>query len=155
MQAGLSASQGLTGGTLLNLGGIFGTALLGLLASRYALRSVLIAYLIATAVLLALFITATSSLAVAFIIGAIIGIFVNGCVAGLYAVTAVAYDTGIRATGVGTAIGIGRIGAILSPIAAGTLLDLGWSAQLLYIAVGIVFILAAALLWLVRIEPVA
>lgn len=155
VQAGLSASQGLTGGTLLNLGGIFGTALLGLLASRYALRSVLIAYLIATAVLLALFITATSSLAVAFIIGAIIGIFVNGCVAGLYALTAVAYDTGIRATGVGTAIGIGRIGAILSPIAAGTLLDLGWSAQLLYIAVGIVFILAAALLWLVRIEPVA
>ena len=63
VQAGLSASKGLTGGTLLNLGGIFGAALLGLLAARFALRSVLIAYLVITGALLALFITSTSSLA--------------------------------------------------------------------------------------------
>ena len=155
VQAGLSASQGLTGGTLLNLGGIFGATLLGALAARFALRSVLIAYLIATAVLLGLFITSISSLTVAFTLAAIIGVFVNGCVAGLYALTAVAYDTRVRATGVGTAIGIGRIGAILSPTIAGALLDVGWTPASLYVAVGAVFVATAVLLWVVRLGPVA
>ena len=68
-----------------------------------------------------------SPLTIAFAFAAIIGVFVNGCVAGLYALAAVAYDTGVRATGVGTAIGIGRIGAILSPTVAGALLDNGWT----------------------------
>lgn len=36
VEAGMSADQGVTGGVLLNLGGIFGTALLGLLAARFA-----------------------------------------------------------------------------------------------------------------------
>src|SRR4051812_33151291 len=40
------------------------------------------------------------------------------------------------ATGVGTAIGIGRIGAILSPTIAGGLLDVGWTPESLYITVG-------------------
>ena len=94
-----------------------------------------------------------SSLGIAFVLAAIIGIFVNGCVAGLYALTAVAYDTRIRATGVGAAIGIGRIGAILSPTIAGALLDVGWTPQHLYIAVGGVFVATALLLWLVRLSP--
>jgi MFS family permease len=155
VQAGLSSTQGLTGGTLLNLGGIFGATLLGLLAARFALRSVLIAYLVVTAALLGLFITAISSLAVAFTLAAVIGVFVNGCVAGLYALTAVAYDTRVRTTGVGTAIGIGRIGAILSPTIAGALLDNGWTPQNLYITVGAVFVATALLLWVVRLAPAA
>lgn len=150
VQAGLSANQGLTGGTLLNLGGMFGAALLGALAARFALRSVLVGYLALTAVLLALFITATSSLALAFAIGAVIGVFANGCVAGLYALTAISYDTRIRATGVGTAIGIGRIGAILAPTLAGALLDSGWTPQHLYLAVGGLFLATAVLLAVVR-----
>jgi hypothetical protein len=80
-------------------------------------------------------------------------VFVDGCVAGLYALTAVAYDTGVRATGVGTAIGIGRIGAILSPTIAGALLDSGWTPESLYIAVGAVFVATALLLRVVRIAP--
>ncbi|MFI9289486.1 hypothetical protein [Streptomyces werraensis] len=45
VKAGMSATQSLTGGTLLNLGGVFGTALLGALAARYALDNVLRIYL--------------------------------------------------------------------------------------------------------------
>ncbi len=151
VQAGMSATQGLTGGTLLNLGGIFGAALLGLLAGRFALRSVLIGYLVVTAVLLAVFIGTISSLTLAFVLAAVIGVFVNGCVAGLYALTAVAYDTGVRATGVGTAIGIGRIGAIASPTIAGGLLDVGWTPENLYVTVGLVFVATALLMWAVRV----
>jgi hypothetical protein len=65
VQAGLSATEGITGGTLVNVGGMFGAALLGLLAARFALRNVLIGHLLGTAVLLGLFISATSPLALA------------------------------------------------------------------------------------------
>jgi benzoate transport len=152
VEAGLSATQGLTGGTLLNLGGIFGATVLGVLAARWALRTVLAVYLVTTAVLLALFLLALGSLAAAFALGALIGIVVNGCVAGLYALTPFVYDGRVRATGVGTAIGIGRIGAIVSPTVAGALLDDGWTPQNLYLAFAVVFVLTAALLALLRID---
>lgn len=156
VDAGLSASQGITGGTLLNVGGIFGAALLGLLATRYALRNVLIAYLVITAALLAVFIASTSSLALAFALGGVIGLFVNGCVAGLYALTPGVYDAGIRATGVGTALGIGRAGAITAPALAGVLLDGGATPQSLYVAVGVVFVAVAAALTLLRVvQPIS
>jgi benzoate transport len=148
VEAGLSANEGLTGGTLLNLGGIFGTTVLGFLAARWALRTVLMVYLLATAALLALFVGALGSLGTAFAVGALIGLFVNGCVGGLYALTPIVYDASVRTTGVGTAIGIGRIGAILSPTLAGALLDIGWTPQNLYLAFGVVFVATAALLLL-------
>jgi benzoate transport len=150
VEAGLSATEGLTGGTLLNLGGIFGTTVLGFLAARWALRTVLMVYLLATAALLALFVGALGSLGAAFATGALIGLFVNGCVGGLYALTPIVYDAGVRTTGVGTAIGIGRVGAIVSPTLAGALLDLDWTPQSLYHAFGVVFIATAALLLLLR-----
>jgi benzoate transport len=150
VEAGLTPGQGIAGGTLLNVGGIFGAALLGLLAARFALRDVLIAYLLVTAALLAGFLTATSSLALAFALGGAIGLFVNGCVAGLYALTPGIYDAGVRTTGVGTALGIGRAGAILAPALAGVLLDGGATPQALYLAVGAIFVVVAAVLVLLR-----
>ncbi|GAA2541769.1 MFS transporter [Pseudonocardia hydrocarbonoxydans] len=146
VESGLTPGQGIAGGTLLNVGGIFGAALLGLLAARFALRDVLIAYLLVTAALLAGFLTATSSLALAFALGGAIGLFVNGCVAGLYALTPGIYDAGVRTTGVGTALGIGRAGAILAPALAGVLLDGGATPQALYLAVGAIFVVVAAVL---------
>lgn len=150
VEAGLTPGQGIAGGTLLNVGGIFGAALLGLLAARFALRNVLIAYLLITAALLAGFLTATSSPALAFALGGAIGLFVNGCVAGLYALTPGIYDAGVRTTGVGTALGIGRAGAILAPALAGVLLDGGATPQALYLAVGAIFVVVAAVLVLLR-----
>lgn len=153
VEAGLSAASGITGGTLLNLGGIFGAALIGLLAARFALRSVLAAYLVATGVLLAVFIAATSALSLAFVVAAVVGVFVNGCVAGLYALTPTVYGPDVRTTGVGTGLAIGRAGAILAPTVAGALLDGGWTPQLLYIAMGVVFVATAGLLMLLRTTP--
>lgn len=72
-----------------------------------------------------------------------IGVFANGCVAGLYAITPSVYGPSVRATGVGWGIGIGRIGAILSPIVAGALLDLHWTPTQLYLLVAVSFVLGA------------
>src|SRR4051794_37596441 len=47
---------------------------------------------------------------------------------------------------IGLALGVGRIGAILAPIAAGALLDDGWTPQALYLAVAVLVLLAAVVL---------
>ncbi|WP_326834110.1 MFS transporter [Amycolatopsis rhabdoformis] len=150
LTAGLSSAQGLTASTLLNLGGVFGAALLGVLTARFALRKVLIGYLIGTGLLLGVFIASTQQLSLAFVVGIGVGLFVNGCVAGLFAFTATVYEPAVRATGFGTALAISRAGAILAPFAAGALLDTGMSPQGLYLGAGGVFLVTAAVLSLVR-----
>ncbi|MEU6841711.1 MFS transporter [Streptomyces sp. NPDC046716] len=150
VEAGMSSSQGLTGGTLLNVGGIFGTALLGTLAARFALVSVLRSYLFVAGALVVAFAASTDTLALAFCLGAVIGVAVNGCIAGLYALTPEVYSTRLRATGVGAAISVGRVGAIIAPSAAGWLLDAGATPRTLYVATGIVFAAAGVLLFALR-----
>lgn len=148
--AGLSAQQGITGGVLLSVGGIFGAALIGGLASRWPLARVLSVFMLITAGLLVLFVGSGSSIAAALGLGLLIGLFSNGCVAGLYALSPVVYDASVRATGVGWGIGIGRIGAILSPIVAGFLLDGGWQPLHLYGVFASVFVVAAGCLLLLK-----
>ncbi|PMY59487.1 MULTISPECIES: MFS transporter [Pseudomonas] len=148
--AGLSAQQGITGGVLLSVGGIFGAALVGGLASRWPLGRVLALFMLITAGLLVLFVGSASSIAAALGLGLLIGLFANGCVAGLYALSPVVYDASVRATGVGWGIGIGRIGAILSPTVAGFLLDGGWQPLHLYGVFASVFVIAAGCLLLLK-----
>ncbi|MGW2085223.1 MFS transporter [Streptomyces sp. NPDC001880] len=150
VEAGMSSNQGLTGGTLLNLGGIFGTALLGALAARFALISVLRTYLFLAGALVSVFAASTDVLVLAFSLGAVIGVAVNGCIAGLYALTPSVYSTQLRATGVGAAISVGRVGAIVAPSAAGWLLHSGWTPRGLYVATGVVFAAAGLLLFTMR-----
>jgi MFS family permease len=59
---------------------------------------------------------------------------------GLYAVTPLLYPAAIRTTGMGWAIGIGRIGAILAPVTAGLLVDNGWATAHLYYAFALPFV---------------
>lgn len=150
VSAGLSAQQGITGGVLLSVGGIFGAALIGGLSSRWPLARVLSLFMLVTAGLLVLFVGSASSVMAALGLGLLIGLFSNGCVAGLYALSPVVYDASVRATGVGWGIGIGRIGAIVSPVAAGFLLDAGWQPLHLYGVFAIVFVVAAGCLLLLK-----
>ncbi|MDF2490601.1 MAG: putative major facilitator superfamily transporter [Pseudomonas sp.] len=148
--AGLSAQQGITGGVLLSVGGILGAALIGGLSSRWPLSRVLALFMLITAGLLVLFVVSGSSVSGVLALGLLIGLFSNGCVAGLYALSPVVYDASVRATGVGWGIGIGRIGAILSPTVAGVLLDDGWQPLHLYGVFASVFVIAAGCLLLLK-----
>ncbi|EME60642.1 vanillate transporter [Rhodococcus ruber BKS 20-38] len=150
VEAGMSATQGITGGVLLNLGGILGTALLGVMTVRFRLGRVLVGYLLVSAILLAAFVPATVTVAVGFVLGAAIGVVVNGCIGGLYALTPAVYAPSLRATGMGWGIGVGRIGAIMSPIVAGAFLDAGWTAAELYLLVAVAFLGAAVVVSAVR-----
>lgn len=134
VSAGLSARQGITGGVLLNIGGIVGGSVFGLLAARINLGRLTAANLAITAVVMTAFGAATGSLGASFAIAFLIGAFIFGSMAGLYAFAPAIYPAGVRTTGMGWAIGIGRVGAILAPLTAGVLLDGGWKPPHLYYA---------------------
>ncbi len=53
------------------------------------------------------------------------------------------YPTSLRATGVGWALGIGRVGSIVGPIVGGMLLTLKWSTASVFVAAAIVALCAA------------
>jgi len=138
--AGLSTREGITGGVALNLGGIVGGSLFGYLARHLPLRRLAELYLGLTAACMLLFGFFASNLAAAFPIALAIGVFLFGSMVGLYAVTPILYPAAIRTTGMGWAIGIGRIGAILAPVTAGLLVDSGWATAHLYYAFAAPFV---------------
>ncbi|MEX8192637.1 MFS transporter [Comamonas guangdongensis] len=150
--SGLTAEQGVTSGVLLSLGGILGATLLGLLAARFAIHRALAVFMLITAVLLCFLVGSSGALWVSYALAFLIGVFVNGCVAGLYAIAPAVYGSEVRATGVGWGIGVGRIGAIVSPLVAGGLLDAAWSPSQLYVGYGVAFVFAAVIVSLHRIE---
>lgn len=129
---GMSTEQGVTAGVLISAGGMFGAALIGLISARVRVFYVQAAFLTLTAVLILLFVNNVGDLAIAFILAVFLGVLSNGCVAGLYAMSPSIYEADVRATGVGSAIGFGRIGGILSPLIAGAFLDGGTSSLTLY-----------------------
>ncbi len=129
---GMTTEQGVTAGVLISAGGMFGAALIGLISARVRIFYVQAAFLALTAMLILLFVNSTGALTIAFVLSIFLGVLSNGCVAGLYAMSPSIYEAGVRATGVGSAIGFGRIGGILSPLVAGAFLDSGISSLTLY-----------------------
>lgn len=146
VESGLSTSEGVTGGVLLSIGGIFGSTVIGLLAARIALKYVLQGYMLISALLLVAFYFFAHDLTYALALGLVIGFFSNGCVGGLYALTPQMYPATVRSTGLGWAIGVGRLGAIMSPTAAGILLDLDWQPLSLYALFALAFVISIAML---------
>lgn len=74
--------------------------------------------------------------------GMLLSFFNLGAWGALYAVTPEIYPTGIRATGAGWAAGIGRIAAILAPLAVPLLRDAG-GTSLLFAVFATFFVIAA------------
>jgi MFS family permease len=78
--------------------------------------------------------------------------FVQGAFTGLYAVAARIYPTEIRTTGVGWAIGAGRIGAIVGPIAAGLLLGAGVPISWTFAVFALPMVIAAVFVTRIRFD---
>jgi benzoate transport len=141
-QAGLSATQGLTGGVILNLGGIVGCGGFAIAAAFADARRLLIVSLVGSAILIVLFGLVLAHLDLALWTALFLGIIANSAMSGLYAVGPPLYPAVARATGMGWAIGVGRIGAILAPLLSGALLDSGWQPRQLYFLYALSFAIA-------------
>lgn len=137
--AGMTMQQGVNLGVFLNIGGILGAILMGSISSRFQIHKILALFLVITALSILLFISVAQMYSYALWVGVLVGMMANGCIAGLYALSTVTYPTEIRATGVGFAISMGRIGAILSPLGAGYFLDIGMSPLHLYLFAALLF----------------
>jgi benzoate transport len=146
-EVGFSPQEGIFGGIMLTSGGVVGAVTYGLCASRWDVRRVMVVFAALAAVVLIVFISSTGVLAVALGAGVLLGVILNGCVSALYTIAPMTYAPATRSTGVGMALGIGRLGAIIAPIIVGGLLDLGWTPFALYAgAAGVILLAAVAVL---------
>ena len=153
--AGMPLSTAIWSTALLNLGGAAGGCSLGRLLDRRNPYLVLgTAYAGAAACILAI---ASSESGPSLLIFALLaGFGVSGAQIGLNAVTAASYPTAMRATGIGWALGVGRVGSIVGPAAGGLLLGAGWSTHgLLLAAVAPAMVAAAAVFALGRVSTPA
>lgn len=149
-EEGLSKSAAVTAGMAISIGGTVGSVLYGLAARLRPPRVVLIGFSLLSAAMMVVFILSTSVLWLGFAIGVIVGALINGCIAGAYTVGPPLYPSHVRSVGMGWALGMGRIGAILSPTIAGLLKDAGASATQLYVGAAAVVALCALALVAVR-----
>lgn len=109
-----------------NVGGVTGGLLFGFLTRRFALRSLLIFFLICSGAAVITFGYVPRGLGIISLVVAITGFFTNAVIVGLYALTAQSFPTPLRARGTGLVIGIGRGGAAFGPMAAGFLFSLDY-----------------------------
>lgn len=150
MLAGLSEEQGISGGLILHIGGITGQLALGFLSVKFNLKKLTGTYMFLSAVVMCLFAFFSNDLDLAMYLAAFVGFFLLGSITGLYILSPALYPAEIRTTAMGWAIGIGRIGAILSPFITGVLLDLGWGTSSLFFVFAIPMMIAMFAMLLIR-----
>jgi MFS transporter, AAHS family, 4-hydroxybenzoate transporter len=148
---GASVSAAAVIGSMLQVGGIVGTFALGSIIDRFSFRALALVYFVAVFAVGAIGHLGHSAVLVT------LAIFVAGfCIVGgqiaANALAAAFYPTAVRATGVGWALGIGRVGSIVGPLVGGLLLSMKWSAAEVFMtAAGAALCAALAAFFLSRI----
>jgi MFS transporter, AAHS family, 4-hydroxybenzoate transporter len=126
---GMSVKAGVTATAFLNFGGVFGCLIEGQLLKRWGAYFALIAeYLMAGLLIASLALTKVpfaATLAMTF--GT--GLTIIGAQGGLNALAARFYPVSVRSTGVGWALGVGRIGSIIGPSIGTALFAIGWETR--------------------------
>jgi AAHS family 4-hydroxybenzoate transporter-like MFS transporter len=121
--AGTTTQTAILSPVVLNLGGIAGTILLGLLFTRLGASPIIAGALALTALSLFLVSQSIGIGKEVFLAIFATGMFLLGSVNSTNTLMAAFYPTKIRATGVGWALGIGRIGGALGPAGGGIMLS--------------------------------
>ncbi|WP_405384683.1 MFS transporter [Maribacter sp. LLG6340-A2] len=124
--AGLSMELAIYSGTVFNVGAFFGIVVQGYISSKIGLKKTIAFFLGTTAFLMAIFNVFVGSDFILLIFG-LLGFTLQGGFVGLYAVAARLYPAEFRTTGVGWAIGAGRLGGVLGPALGGILIGWGLS----------------------------
>jgi AAHS family 4-hydroxybenzoate transporter-like MFS transporter len=140
---GLSLQVAILSTAILNLGGVAGALVLGRMIDRLTPPVVLGSAYLGSAVFIALVAIHSDKLWVLMPATFMSGFGVVGAQIGMNALAAGTYPTAIRATGVGWALGVGRIGSIIGPVLGGVLLGMGWSASSLVLAAALPSVVAA------------
>ena len=138
---GLSTELAIYAGTIFNLGAFFGIVSQGYLSAKFGLKRIICFFLISTAVLMIVFGFFKGSVLILILFG-LIGFGIQGGFVGMYSVAAKLYPTQIRTTGVGWAVGLGRVGAVVGPIVGGLLIGIGFTMAVNFMLFAIPTIIA-------------
>jgi benzoate transport len=136
-----------------NVGGALGGIFVGLVTMRASVKQVTIGVMLMSAVMVTLFGRSAPELNELSLLCAGAGFCTNGAIIGLYAIFAQAFPTHVRAAGTGFAIGVGRGGSVLGPIAAGYLFKWGYGLPTVALCMAVGSLVAAGVLSLLKLKP--
>jgi AAHS family 4-hydroxybenzoate transporter-like MFS transporter len=139
---GASVSWSAAIGSMLQLGGVVGCFALGSIIDRFSFRALALVYFIAVFAVAAIGQLGHSTVFVAMAIFTAGFCIVGGQIAA-NALAASFYPTSVRASGVGWALGIGRVGSIVGPLVGGVLLTMKWSPASVFAAAAAAALCAA------------
>jgi len=133
---GATVSMAAAVGAMLQVGGVIGTFTLGQFIDRFSFRALSLTYLVGSVAVAAIGFSGQS------IVLAALAIFCAGfCIVGgqiaSNALAATYYPTMVRATGVGWALGIGRVGSIVGPLIGGVMFARHVGAESLFLAAAV------------------
>jgi AAHS family 4-hydroxybenzoate transporter-like MFS transporter len=133
---GASISMAAAIGAMLQVGGVIGTFTLGSVIDRFSFRALALTYLAASAAIIAIGFSAHAiALAAAAIFCA--GFCIVGGQSASNALAGTYYPTTIRSTGVGWALGIGRVGSITGPLIGGVMIANHVGAEALFLTAAV------------------
>jgi AAHS family 4-hydroxybenzoate transporter-like MFS transporter len=133
-EVGVGGAQAALVVGLVNLGSVAGTALGGRLVDRFDAYVVLPLLFIAGALAVWPLGYATGSVALLGLFAALSGFFLGAGSSGLLGVAALIYPSMMRATGIGWAMALGRMGQVAGPLAIGALLAGGLTVDRIFLS---------------------
>lgn len=148
--AGLPLERAIIGTVLLNAGGIVGGLALGWLVDRRGPFGVLLVAFSLAAISVWAIGSAGAAVSGVLLIVFAAGFFVIGTQFCMNALAASFYPTSVRATGVGWALGVGRIGSVIGPVIGGVVLSLGWTHPTLFLAAAVPALVSAVAVALLK-----
>jgi MFS transporter, AAHS family, 4-hydroxybenzoate transporter len=150
VQVGLSQQTAITATTVGLAGGIVAAFIIGPLMDRFGPYMVVAGLFALSAVSVVAMAQVLSSPAPFIVIA--VSTFVGFCLSGGQkannALSVYFYPTALRGTGLGWALGIGRIGGVFGPFVAGFLLTSGWTPAELFYAASMPVLIGAIAIWL-------
>lgn len=159
-QSGATQSMGISGSLVMNIGGIVGCLIYGVMAQKLGGRK------LASLFMAGLFVAATAFAAVPvggpllMLSAAAVGFCLYTAINALYFLVPSSLPAEIRSTGTGVAMAAGRLGAVAGPLLAGFLMAMGLSKVVFVALLSVPMLLAAVLVYSLRthqatLEPVS
>ena len=133
---GASVSASAAIGSMLQVGGVVGAFALGKFIDRFSFRALALTYFMASIAVAAIGFSG-HSIALTTLAIFCAGLCVIGGQNASNALSATFYPTAIRSTGVGWALGIGRVGSIVGPLVGGIMLARQMSSESVFVAAAV------------------